>query len=1335
MDSNLMVMSSKFEFASGSPDRPLQSSGQRGAHMAVPLDRSGSFRESLENPNLSTLPNMSRSASAVSQGDVLNFLQCLHFGRKLVATDEKSNRQGDFSRQLQLALSMSPDDSPSSSSKGKLPSSVMREEIKRMKGSLRECSVKAREHLKIFNEALSVFNKFFPSVPSKKRSRLEGYNNERSNFIVSGERSARGQVGKFGNQSNTGVFEHEMQKSEERIKNAMPNKRTRTSLVDSRGMDVRGNAPVRPSGGADRERDALRLANSCAVPGEDRSLSIGVDGWEKSKMKKRRSGIKSDVSSSSQSTKPVDSYDEVKQQLQQRPVSDARSRMNKDSHGFRPGVANGAPGVGKSEGVAQQNGLGIRSSMSRTDLDGNSLVSDRRDISIVSDKERVNLRGVNKSNVRDDIVLTSPTSNAKVNPSVRAPRSSSGIAPKFSPVVHRSVPSNDWDMSNCTNKLTAGGGVNNRKRMTSMRSSSPPVSQWAGQRPQKISRIARRTNLVPIASSNDDTPLDNTSDVGGNDTGSGFGRRMSGSSPQQVKIKGEPLSSAALSESEESGAAEIKSRENTRKSDNLDDKSEHGVQKVPTLVLPNRKNKLIDEDIGDGIRRQGRTGRAFTSTRSLMPMTVEKIETVGTAKQLRSTRHGFDKVESKAGRPPTRKFTDRKAYKRHKHSATNVGTDFLDHGREELMAAANAVINPGLFLGFMHTCFSTDVKCYYLSHAAYVNHTATTGHTFFSPFWRQMEPFFCFISEADITHLRKQGDLEVTASGPKVVSDKDTSNISLDDFERLENEERGEVPLGHLIHESKDHTVVPLYQRLLASLIPEEVADNKSEDIKYDNYGMSDLDEDFKPNKLSHEILPSSQLSVHSANDDYNMRGGSGSDQHMPETDRQSIPNSVMMLNFSNSLNGLVSNQTLMPGMVCSELQYDGMPLNEKLLLEIQSIGIFPDSVPEMLQLDEEEITNDIRLLEEKKNELVSRKNSLLDKLLQSALATKQLQEKEFERLAMDKLVAMAYGKYMACKVSNASSGKSSSNKMAKQAALAFVKRTLNRCHKFEDTGKSFFSEPSFREIYSSWSVNPNSERQSDPVEGESEKSYASIQSLDARVSALAGSQNSPSYFSQNVENHDVTSGNVRPPANHQAERTTGREELWSNRVKKRELLLDDVGNAGGPSVIGSCISSSAKGKRSERDRDGKGHNREVSSRNGTKIGRPTLSNTKGERKTKTKPKQKTAQLSISVNGLLGKMPEQPKPASSPVLKSSTSTGGSKEKDRFGLDGLDDPESMDLSNFQLPGMDVLGVPDDLDGQGQDLGSWLNIDDDGLQDQDFMGLEIPMDDLSDLNMMV
>uniref|UniRef100_A0A2P2LBS1 Uncharacterized protein MANES_03G036800 n=1 Tax=Rhizophora mucronata TaxID=61149 RepID=A0A2P2LBS1_RHIMU len=75
-----------------------------------------------------------------------------------------------------------------------------------------------------------------------------------------------------------------------------------------------------------------------------------------------------------------------------------------------------------------------------------------------------------------------------------------------------------------------------------------------------------------------------------------------------------------------------------------------------------------------------------------------------------------------------------------------------------------------------------------------------------------------------------------------------------------------------------------------------------------------------------------------------------------------------------------------------------------------------------------------------------------------------------------------------------------------------------------------------------------------------------------------------------------------------------------------------------------------------------------------------------------------------------------------------TTNRKAKEKDGFGLDVLDDHEAIDFPD--LPGIDGL------DGQGQDLASWLNIDDDGLPDHDdFMGLEIPMDDLSDLNMMV
>lgn len=43
---------------------------------------------------------------------------------------------------------------------------------------------------------------------------------------------------------------------------------------------------------------------------------------------------------------------------------------------------------------------------------------------------------------------------------------------------------------------------------------------------------------------------------------------------------------------------------------------------------------------------------------------------------------------------------------------------------------------------------------------------------------------------------------------------------------------------------------------------------------------------------------------------------------------------------------------------------------------------------------------------------------------------------------------------------------KSASGKIAKQASLAFVKRTLERCQEFREIGKSCFNEPLFRDIF-----------------------------------------------------------------------------------------------------------------------------------------------------------------------------------------------------------------------------------------------------------------------------
>lgn len=314
-----------------------------------------------------------------------------------------------------------------------------------------------------------------------------------------------------------------------------------------------------------------------------------------------------------------------------------------------------------------------------------------------------------RTNAREDFSSGSPTSSTKLIASARAPRSGPSAGPKLSPVVSRATAANDWELSQCTSKIPAAVGVNSRKRTPSMRSSSPPVAHWASQRPQKISRTARRTNFIPIVHSNDESSvLDTTSIVVGNE------RRLSASSPQQGKLKNDTFSSAALSESEESGTAEMKFKDNTKKCDDMDEKAGQTVQKMSNLMLPPRKNKVISgEDHGDGVRRQGRTGRGFTSTRPLMPLTGEKLGNVGTAKQLRSARLGFDKTErflyslsflvicldssvsstlklaasilivfcifmfSKTGRTPTRKLSDRKACTRQKHTAVSAAADFV----------------------------------------------------------------------------------------------------------------------------------------------------------------------------------------------------------------------------------------------------------------------------------------------------------------------------------------------------------------------------------------------------------------------------------------------------------------------------------------------------------------------------------------------------------------------------------------------------------------------------------------------------------------------------------
>uniref|UniRef100_A0A0D3CHD4 Uncharacterized protein n=1 Tax=Brassica oleracea var. oleracea TaxID=109376 RepID=A0A0D3CHD4_BRAOL len=142
-------------------------------------------------------------------------------------------------------------------------------------------------------------------------------------------------------------------------------------------------------------------------------------------------------------------------------------------------AANETSGYGRSDNLAQQTSLAGHSPRSGLDSDHNSVYIEKRECSA---KERVNQRAVNKSNIHDEFNSSSRVSNAKPNASVPGLRSSSGLPPKLSPRLHNTPSPSDWDISGCPNKPPQfSTSLTHRKRMTSNRSSSPPVIHSMGQ--------------------------------------------------------------------------------------------------------------------------------------------------------------------------------------------------------------------------------------------------------------------------------------------------------------------------------------------------------------------------------------------------------------------------------------------------------------------------------------------------------------------------------------------------------------------------------------------------------------------------------------------------------------------------------------------------------------------------------------------------------------------------------------------------------------------------------------------------------------------------------------
>ncbi|XP_043712575.1 uncharacterized protein LOC122661267 isoform X2 [Telopea speciosissima] len=1351
-----MAGSTRFELTSGSPEGSAFAgtypNGQRGNYSAANLDRSRSFREGIENRMLSSGPGSSRGSNTLSANMPPLMLE------PIALSDQKFTRAGELRRALGVNIGNTSEDHSVGAAHSKAAPPVAIEELKRVRVSIFDACTKARERVKTLNESIIKLDKYCEALDSRKKQRSE---------LLSSERSGGTNLLKMGGQIHQNRPSLVTQRLEERTKNAVPNRRVRTSVAvaEVRGEGRNSNLTRQP-GPIEKERDVLKAGNGGSVLVEEkiRGLPAGGEGWDK-KMKRKRS-VGAVV------TRGMDGDREVKRAMHQKLNNDPRSRSC-DAHGFRSGPSNGIAGINKLDGASQPTTPNTRV-ISRNEPES---VSHPRDRAAGLEKERVVAKANNKITIREDSQSGSPSAVTKGKVS-RAPRtgSSSGVATTSSPNFPRSSGVLDaWEQPSSINKAQSVGGTNNRKRPLPTGSSSPPMAQWAGQRPPKNSRT-RRANLVPPVSNTDETQISSEGfpppDIGGrlnsNESNGSLLARGPSNSTQQFKMKLESAPSPArLSESEESGAGENKFNEKGMDNAEFEDRGINAAQKVESFSLPTKKNKIfMKEEIGDGVRRQGRSGRSSSLSRVCVPPVREKSENTATTKPLRSTRPGCDKNE-RSGRPPLKKLSERKAFARPGHVLNSGSSDFMggesDDDHEELLTVANS------------------------AHSA--SYHACTGS-----FWKKMESIFASVSSEDAVFLKKQlnfakeldeslrhmfgadfnvlGELskEASLSQPLAFGEMQGSQpngIGSNESDKaagLVDQSQGVGMLcGRINVEGRFDKVTPLYQRVLSALIGEDVAEEFDHNSERRNVSFQYANEDSPPgtcNRVDIESKDSGRMESdiesefdtrtqkHSF-DFYSCNGSTASNSFRCSSickpsynDELWQADDGLVHSEAGVVEGSQDVQTNVSGISSIDCEYQQMSLDDKLLLELQSIGLYPETVPDLAEGEEEEINKDIVELKKGLYQQVGKKKDYLFEMDKAVQNGREIEVRDLEQVAMNKLVEMAYKKQMACRGSHAS--KSGVNKVSRQVAMAFVKRTLARCQKFEDTGISCFSEPALRDaLFSS-----NVAKTVDSVDGAATNMYAAGNSFqpEARASAAGA-------FSSTVERNGPHSDKLERGSSgtfqvhaHSSDPTFAKHEPILNRGKKREVLLDDVvGSAASrvASALGNTLLGGAKGKRSERERD---QNKDTLSRNSSaKGGRPSLGNFRGVRKTKTKPKQKTAQLSTSGNGLLGRLAETNHPVyPSGGGSSETVTRGSIKV--CGEMGLVSPgnarsketeEPVDFTNLPLNGLDPiegLGVSNDLGGN-QDLSSWLNFDEDGLQDHDSMGLEIPMDDLSELNMLI
>ncbi|VVB16831.1 unnamed protein product [Arabis nemorensis] len=983
--------------------------------------------------------------------------------------NQNYTRSGELRRVLGVPSRASSEENSFGMSHPKPSPPVATEELKHFKESVQDASREAGDRAKKLSESIFKLDKYAEILTSKKRRR---------NDIPPGERMDAANFDKVRNQVPR-TQDSMAQRSEERKKMLGLNKRARTPSADVRG-DGRVSTFARQQV-IDKGSDSPPSLSGESVRVEEkiRRLPIGGEGWE-TRMKRKRS-----VATLGNRVMNTD-----QRVMQQKPASDSKLRSC-DTQNFRSKSSIGVSGINKLDASFEPDSPGM-GALSRNELEAVTLAKDRS----VLAEQRLMAKGNNKRNLQDDSPTNSSTAILKAKVS-RAPRTAAVMGVDSS------------------SKVEPPSGV-------LQGSSAHAMAQWGGQRLPKNSRT-RRTNVVSPLIKHTESKISAqgfvTSDFSPRASpGTTGSLSVVDTSPLKMKRELKNASSPyGLSESDDSGAGDNKTRERALASGDL-----FTTPKTGSLLIPLRKNKIQTSHKGGGAWKQGKSESVSSLTTPGFHPIMVKSENLPVEKPLHNVKIASDKNRSKYGRPPAKKIKDRKPSTR-LASNSNTPSDITgesDDDREDIFAAANS--------------------------ARKAANLACSGK-----FWKKMDHIFAAINADDMQNMKDQLNFAEEIDGSLSEAILDGYNIMAVKLPKAP-QHPGDVSVNYSgqalscvsdlsfqrLDMRKLNESTPLYKRVLSALIDE---DDGEEVVQFNggknlslHYASDDshcgsctyIDTDFRErDRMEFEVessadfqTPKSCLFDRFSSDrsvvSNSFRNGSMSisvhsnEQWIGDDD---LSHSDAALGGETLSNGLGPREVNIPNFIVSDTQYQNMSLDERLLLELQSIGVFPETMPD---LAEETMSTDVMELKEGIYQQIRNKKKKLDKLNANIQKGKDVEKRKIEHLAMDQLVETAHRKRMACRGSKALKVQ----KVTRQVALGFIRRTVARCRKFEETGLSCFADPALQDI------------------------LFSSPSNDAKSSENGGS--------------GTASNTLNEPSNHQTE-AKGSGAVSS--TKRREALIDDV--------------------------------------------------------------------------------------------------------------------------------------------------------------------------------